>query len=98
MESVMTKFTTFLMAAGAIIAISVNPTLAGSPDSPGEFGKDRAEWLKAAQDDDTAPGASEWGHIAGERGSDNGQINRDYRDASGGSPNPDNDRGRGNNR
>jgi hypothetical protein len=46
--------------------------------------------------DDGAPGASEWGKIAGERAGTNGQDNRNYKTNNGGDPNPTNDNGGGN--
>ena len=42
--------------------------------------------------DQGKPGASEWGTIAGERGGDNGQINRDYKKDHGGNPTKGNDK------
>ena len=35
---------------------------------------------------DTAPGASEWGAIAGERAGTNGDLNRTYKTGCGGDP------------
>jgi hypothetical protein len=72
------------MAATATIAF------AGQPENPGQFGQDRAAGVHNFQAggswDTGAPGASDWGAIAGERGSQNGTINRDYKDSHGGTP------------
>ena len=88
-----------LIAAVSLMAL-VAPTvaLAGSPDTPGAFGRDRAAILKGPSfiGDDETPGASKWGSIAGDRAGDNGQMNRDYKTNHGGDPNPDNDSGSGN--
>jgi len=81
-----------ILAASALLSTTAL-AIAGQPENPGAFGRDRAAALKSFQSDDTAPGASEWGHIAGERGSMNGEINRDYRNTHGGSPTPGNDTG-----
>lgn len=74
----------FLLTAGSTLA------LAGQPERPGAFGRDRAQGVQSFQrggaNDTGAPGASEWGRIAGERGSANGSINRDYRQNHGGAP------------
>ena len=87
-----------LLAASVILA-PAGMAAAGQPDNPGKFGRDRAtiiDTFRAGGAKDTAPGASEWGKIAAERGSANGEMNRDYRDRHGASPNPANDRGSGN--
>lgn len=84
-----------LLSASALI-LSVGIAAAGQPDRPGAFGRDRADYIKGAQTDTTAPGASEVGKILSERAGTNGTINQDYKDANGASPNPENDEGSGN--
>ena len=68
--------------------VGAGTAVAGQPSDPGCFGKDRAEVLntvfKGGGAADTAPGASEWGAIAGERAGDNGAINRAYKTTCGG--------------
>ena len=77
-------FSGAFVAALAVSALSAS-ALAARPADPGCFGQDRAAWLHLAQDNiapdqgPAAPGASEWGHIAGDRGATNGQIDRDYK-------------------
>lgn len=83
--------TATLTAILAVAAIA-GPTLAAQPNAPGCFGTDRAAYLHANFQGggalDTAPGASEWGAIAGERGSTNGDLNRSYKTSCGGDPTP----------
>lgn len=82
--------TSGLVILGTVVA------MAEQPERPGAFGRDRAEGVQSFQEggtnDQGKPGASEWGKIAGERGGDNGQINRDYKDSHGGSPTKGNDK------
>lgn len=75
-----------LIASASLLGLMSVAAAAGQPERPGAFGRDRAAAIQGFQADDTSPGASEWGHIAAERAGDNGQMNRDYRDASGGTP------------
>jgi hypothetical protein len=80
-----------LVAAG-ILGLSASVAFAGQPANPGCFGQDRAETIntvfKGGGPLDTAPGASEWGKIAGERGATNGEQNRAYKESCGGNPTP----------
>lgn len=77
---------------GAALLIMAGSSLAsaGQPERPGAFGRDRAQGVQSFQrggtNDTGAPGASEWGKIAGERGSANGSMNRDYKQNNGGAP------------
>ena len=70
--------------------IGAGTAVAGQPADPGCFGQDRAAYLhdhfQKDGDMDTAPGASEWGAIAGERAGENGEINRTYKTGCGGDP------------
>jgi hypothetical protein len=80
-----------LVTATAVATLAVPATaMAGKPANPGCFGKDRASTIntvfKNGGPGDTAPGASEWGKIAGERGSTNGDLNRAYKTSCGGDP------------
>lgn len=81
---------TGLLLLGSVAAV------AGQPERPGAFGRDRAAGVQSFQEgganDQGKPGASEWGTIAGERGGDNGQINRDYKKDHGGNPTKGNDK------
>jgi len=83
------KFTSMIGAA-ALIAVTSATAFAGQPERPGAFGRDRAQGVQSFQkggvNDTGAPGASEWGKIAGERAGTNGQINRDYKATHGGAP------------
>ena len=65
--------------------VGAGSAVAGQPAEPGCFGKDRAAVLHGMQAGG-APGASEWGAIAGDRAGENGAINRDYKESCGGSP------------
>jgi hypothetical protein len=58
--------------------VGAGSAVAGQPDDPGCFGRDRAAALHTMQASPAAPGASEWGAIAGQRAGDNGTINRAY--------------------
>lgn len=78
-----------LISASALALMSVGAA-AGQPADPGGFGRDRAAVIHALQQEG-APGASEWGHIAAERAGQNGQINRDYRETHGQTPTHGND-------
>lgn len=75
-----------LIASASLLGLMSVAAAAGQPDRPGAFGRDRADTIHDFQASDTAPGASEWGHIAAERAGTNGQQNRDYRDQNGGTP------------
>jgi hypothetical protein len=70
----------------------VGAASAGQPANPGCFGNDRATTInnvfKNGGSLDTAPGASEWGQIAGDRAGTNGDQNRDYKTFCGGDPTP----------
>lgn len=77
------KYIAGICASIGLAAAVAMPVLAAQPTNPGCFGRDRADVLHAMQDGTSpystgAPGASEWGKIAGERAGNNGQINRDY--------------------
>jgi hypothetical protein len=65
--------------AGAAMLAWSGSAYAEKPASPGCFGQDRAFYIHQFQQSDVAPGASEWGQIASERGSTNGDQNRAYR-------------------
>jgi hypothetical protein len=89
---------TIILSASLLLG-SLGVAAAGQPDDPGVFGRDRAAGVQSFIDgewDTGAPGASEWGAIARERAGENGTINQEYKDSHGGSPNPDNDSGSGN--
>ena len=79
-----------IIAAIAIVATAATATFAAQPERPGAFGRDRAAGVQSYQkggvNDTGAPGASEWGKIAGQRGSTNGTLNRDYKATHGGAP------------
>lgn len=89
-----------ILASSAIVLSSI-AAFAGQPDNPGVFGKDRAAYIHQTMNggayDTGAPGASEVGKIVSGRAGNNGAINQAYKDAHGGSPNPANDNGAGNN-
>ena len=65
--------------------IGAGSAVAGQPDTPGCFGKDRATNIHAMQTSGE-PGASEWGALASDRAETNGDLNRAYMDSCGGSP------------
>ena len=71
-----------IVVAGAVIGALAIPATASAakPADPGCFGQDRAFFLHGMQQGG-APGASEWGELAGERGSTNGEQNREWRNA-----------------
>jgi hypothetical protein len=89
-----------LFTSASILGLMSLAATAGQPENPGKFGRDRADFIHENFQNggamDTAPGASEWGHIASERGSTNGEQNRAYRDAVGASPTHGNDDGQDN--
>lgn len=70
--------------------VGAGTAVAGQPSDPGCFGQDRAEVIntvfKGGGATDTAPGASEWGALAGERAGENGAMNRAYKTTCGGDP------------
>jgi len=70
---------------GAIALVSSTAAFAAQPDRPGAFGRDRAAAAHSFQQGG-APGASEVGKIASQRGSTNGAINREYKATHGGAP------------
>ena len=75
--------------AASILLFGTAVAFAGQPERPGAFGRDRAAGVQSFQEggaNDTGPGASEWGHTAAERGSDNGELNRQYKEEHGGAP------------
>jgi hypothetical protein len=84
--------TTATMSGILAVAAFAGPAMAGKPASPGCFGTDRAAYIHTNFQGggalDTAPGASEWGAIAGERASTNGDQNRAYKTACGGDSTP----------
>ncbi len=76
-----------ILAFAAGVACFAGAASAAKPTDPGCFGQDRADYIHTVfQADDTAPGASEWGHIAGDRAGTNGEMNRDYKTTCGGDP------------
>ena len=81
--------TLIALSAGLLLLGSV-AAVAGQPENPGQFGRDRAAGVQKFQEggewEEGKPGASEWGQIARQRAGDNGEINRAYKDAEGGSP------------
>lgn len=84
-----------MILGSAALLLSAGLAMAGQPDNPGVFGKDRAAYIQGVLGTG-APGASEVGKILSERAGQNGAINQAYKDANGGSPNPANDNGSGN--
>ena len=67
--------------------IGAGTAIAGQPDNPGCFGTDRAAYVETvALPSDTAPGASEVGHILADRAGTNGEENRAYMEQCGGKP------------
>jgi hypothetical protein len=78
-----------IITAG-ILGLSASVAFAGQPANPGCFGQGRSAGVQSFQsggvNDTGAPGASEWGAIAGERAGTNGAQNRAYKDTCGGSP------------
>jgi hypothetical protein len=78
--------------AAGMISLSASVAIAAQPANPGCFGRDRAAGVQSFQsggaNDAGEPGASEWGKIAGTRGSTNGELNRAYKESCGGSPEP----------
>ncbi len=85
----------FALLVSSIFVLSTGIAVAGQPDSPGVFGKDRAAYIQGTLGTG-APGASEVGKILSSRAGENGSINRAYKEANGGSPNSANDSGAGN--
>lgn len=75
-----------LITAVALTVVASSMAFAGQPDRPGAFGRDRAAGVKSFQTEGSAPGSSEWGKIAAERGRTNGTMNREYKKANGGAP------------
>ena len=79
-----------MTAALALVAAASTTAIAAQPERPGAFGRDRAAGVQSYQkggvNDTSAPGASEWGKIAGQRGGTNGTLNRDYKATNGGAP------------
>jgi hypothetical protein len=80
-----------LLTSASALGLMAATSMAGQPDDPGGFGRDRAAAIQNFLDDDTAPGASEWGAIASERAGQNGEINREYRENNGQTPSHGND-------
>jgi len=76
-----------LVVVGAVMALTA---FGGQPANPGCFGNDRAAYIHTNFQNggalDTAPGASEWGAIAGDRAGTNGDQNRAYKTGCGGDP------------
>ena len=81
--------TTIAILTGLLL-FGASAALAGQPDRPGAFGRDRASGVQSFQDgginDTGAPGASKWGKTAGERAGTNGTLNQDYKQLNGGAP------------
>lgn len=76
-----------LGAALLLLLLMIPVAVAGPPEDPGCFGQDRAAYIHDVfQADAGAPGASEWGAIAGERAGTNGEMNRAYKTQCGGDP------------
>jgi hypothetical protein len=79
-----------IITAFALVAVASTAAIAAQPERPGAFGRDRAAGVQSYQkggvNDTGAPGSSEWGKIAGQRGGTNGTINRDYKATNGGAP------------
>ena len=86
----MHKKLALLTVVAVLGVIGAGAAVAGQPASPGCFGQDRAAYLHDNFQNggslDTAPGASEWGAIAGERAGTNGDQNRAYKTGCGGDP------------
>ncbi len=85
------KIRVFAVGFAGALALSMfaGTAFAGKPADPGCFGQDRAEYIHTVfQTDDTAPGASEWGHTAADRAGSNGDQNRAYKTLCGGDPTP----------
>jgi hypothetical protein len=86
----MKKLVLSIVLAGALVVPFAGVASAAKPVDPGCFGQDRADAIHTVfQNDgvlDTGPGASEWGHIAGDRAGDNGDMNRTYKTGCGGDP------------
>ena len=83
---------TLIALSAGLLLLGSAAAVAGQPERPGAFGRDRAAGVQGFQENQSAPGASEWGQIAGERAGNNGQINRAYKDKNGGSPTKGNDK------
>ena len=77
---------TLIAVSTGLLLLGSAAALAGQPENPGQFGRDRAAAIQGFQEDQTAPGASEWGHEASKRAGTNGQVNREEKDRVGGSP------------
>ncbi len=86
----MHKKLAIITVSAVLGVIGAGTAVAGQPTDPGCFGQDRAAYIHThfqnGGDLDSAPGASEWGAIAGERAGTNGNLNRTYKDGCGGSP------------
>ena len=83
----MKKLTLVIIAVGMFGFSGI--ATAGQPGEPGCFGQDRAMILHGGDFiglpppvDNTDPGASAWGAIAGDRAATNGELNRDYMESS----------------
>ena len=71
--------------AGVGVTVAVHTSAATLPILA--FGTDRAAYVQTvALPSETAPGASEVGHILAERAGTNGEVNRDYMETCGGKP------------
>ena len=81
---------TLIALSAGLLLLGTGAAVAGQPENPGQFGRDRAAGVQKFQEggewEEGKPGASEWGREASKRAGDNGQINRDYKDSVGGSP------------
>jgi len=81
---------TIIALSSGLLLLGTVAALAGQPERPGAFGRDRATGVQSFQkggaNEGGEPGASEWGHTAAERAGTNGTLNQDYKDQNGGSP------------
>lgn len=75
-----------LISVATATIILTGAAFAGQPVDPGGFGQDRAAGVEANREIGAAPGASAWGHEAGNRGSSNGELNREWKTQTGGDP------------
>ena len=82
----MKKTLVVLGAALLLLLLMIPVAVAGPPEDPGCFGQDRSGGVHYYQASDVAPGASEWGASAAERGGTNGDMNRAWKTSCGGDP------------
>ena len=80
-----------ILLGTAVLLLSVPTlTLAGSPDEPGVFGRDRSDIITGGYT------GKVWGAEAAARAGTNGEQNQAYKTVHKGDPNPENDNGGGN--